>query len=346
MGATEHAATRSRWTIRRRLVFVISVAAATPAFAAAYWGLTWWPTAIPLPTVIGVLAVTTGAFAAVAVVFAIVVARGVLGPLEATTATLRSINLEDIAGRTQLDVLVIGADDPQEVAELKQAFLYALERISRDRLQREAVLGGLMHDLKTPIVAQAHLLDRVRAPHATSSTEVLDAANANAHSTLERLDQLIAVLRADAPPRWGSEPTTPLADVIDAVVARCRATHSDRVAVFVHGEGAELVDAEGVERALENVVSNAVRYASTRVDVEMHRGVVAVADDGPGFSIPFADAVDPFRPGPAPTRLSGTAGLGLYVARRTLEARGGRIALQESRRGRTCVLLYLPSEYV
>lgn len=306
--------------------------------------MTWWPADIPLPTIIGVLAVTTGAFAAVAVVFALVVARGVLGPLEATTGALRSINLENITGRTHLDGLAIETDDPQEVADLKQAFLYALERISRDRLQREAVLGGLMHDLKTPIIAQKHLLDRVRTPHATSSSEILDAASANARSTLERLDELIAVLRADAPPRWGSEATTPLGEVIDAVVARCRATYGDRVAVVIHGEGTEPVDEAGIERAIENVVSNAVRYASTRVDVEMHRGVVAVMDDGPGFAIPFADAVDPFRPGPAPTRLNGTAGLGLYVARRTLEARGGRITLQESRRGRTCVLLYLPGE--
>jgi len=136
--------------------------------------------------------------------------------------------------------------------------------------------------------------------------------------------------------------TVDLAIVARDVLRRIGGLVPDHVAVEIEGRGSAAVEERALERALENVVANGVRHARSRVHVVVRPGVVSVEDDGPGFGIPFEDAVDPFRPGPTVGGRSGTAGLGLYVARRSLEAFGGRLVLEASRPGRTVLLLYLP----
>lgn len=89
-------------------------------------------------------------------------------------------------------------------------------------------------------------------------------------------------------------------------------------------------DPFAVDQVLTNLLTNAVRWAAGRVQVDVSRdgqdAVVRVADDGPGFSTDVMPRVfDRFGRGdPSRGRGGGGAGLGLAIVSVVLAALGGR----------------------
>lgn len=106
-----------------------------------------------------------------------------------------------------------------------------------------------------------------------------------------------------------------------------------------------------VLQVLENLISNAVRYASPDregrwVEVRARRlpgGVeVAVADNGPGIPPELQQRVfEMFFRGPGAT--AGGSGLGLYIVQQHAEKMGATISLESSPEGSTFTL-YIPEE--
>jgi signal transduction histidine kinase len=106
--------------------------------------------------------------------------------------------------------------------------------------------------------------------------------------------------------------------------------------------GAAVGDRHRVQQVLVNLIDNAAKYASGRIEVyaERSNGLVrvSVADHGPG--IPPAEQERIFekfyRGDPQLTHAPSGTGLGLYVCRELVERMGGRIAVRsEPGRGST-----------
>jgi len=117
------------------------------------------------------------------------------------------------------------------------------------------------------------------------------------------------------------------------------------------------VDQRQFQRAIENLLRNAFRYAQALVVVETSvradTVVVEVRDDGPGIPAEYrATVLEPFvRVESAPTRAHRGLGLGLAIVRRIVDAHGGRIVVTNAQEGGTCVrtvwpraALHLPRE--
>jgi signal transduction histidine kinase len=111
-----------------------------------------------------------------------------------------------------------------------------------------------------------------------------------------------------------------------------------------------LVEPGAIRQAISNVVRNALRYSppGTTVGVRVRQSggsyVVSVTDRGPGVSPNETKAIfDPFVRGDAGRGRRGGKGLGLFIARRVLEAHGGGISVEPGRRGATFELR-LPHE--
>jgi len=99
-----------------------------------------------------------------------------------------------------------------------------------------------------------------------------------------------------------------------------------RVPVEIRGEGATLdVDPAQVRQIVINLVDNALKYARSRVDVELRGREIRVTDDGPG--VPPEDRERIFErfakvgTGPKPPG----AGLGLSISRAIAERHGGAL---------------------
>jgi len=98
-------------------------------------------------------------------------------------------------------------------------------------------------------------------------------------------------------------------------------------------DGQVSADRRYFRRAVRNLLDNALRHASDRVDVELAREgdlvLVSVTDDGPG--VPKEDRPRLFEPffrvDASRSRESGGAGLGLAIAKRIVEAHGGTASL-------------------
>ncbi|OZB29787.1 MAG: two-component sensor histidine kinase, partial [Pseudomonas sp. 34-62-33] len=106
----------------------------------------------------------------------------------------------------------------------------------------------------------------------------------------------------------------------------------------VQAEGASWVEAEPryLHRALQNLVSNAMRYAEGKVLISCQVGYkrcrIDVEDDGPGVPEEAWERLfSPFlRLDDSRTRASGGHGLGLSIVRRIIYWHGGRAQIGRS----------------
>ena len=110
------------------------------------------------------------------------------------------------------------------------------------------------------------------------------------------------------------------------------------------------VDAPKVERIVENLIANAIKYcppsAAIRVMVTTHQGVPAlvVEDSGPGVDPAARDLIfEPFRRGDPGDGLPGV-GIGLSLVRAFARLHGGDACVEARPGGGARFLVTLPSE--
>ncbi|SNT37651.1 ATP-binding protein [Tropicimonas sediminicola] len=217
-----------------------------------------------------------------------------------------------------------------EVRAAGRAFLDMRARIERQIEQRTLMLSGVSHDLRTPLTRMKLALSMMEDSEDVREMQrdvqdmegLIDAFLDFARSDQQEDPQLIAP-----------------GDIARKVVEWAQRTGGE-VDLTVPEEAEEAVHLRGpsVERALSNLVGNALRYGSrAEVSVRMlPRSVVfTVEDDGPG--IPEADrerATRPFtRLDAARNQDRGTGvGLGLSIARDIARRHGGTLNLHDSER--------------
>jgi signal transduction histidine kinase len=99
-----------------------------------------------------------------------------------------------------------------------------------------------------------------------------------------------------------------------------------------------LVDKGIVYNVAENMVTNAIRYASTYIQVELvivdEQLTITVQDDGPGFPQKIVSrGAEPFLRGDEQNEHKSHLGMGLYICRLLCEKHGGTLSLQNTRIG-------------
>jgi signal transduction histidine kinase len=112
-----------------------------------------------------------------------------------------------------------------------------------------------------------------------------------------------------------------------------------QVALLLEADQRVTVDADASQlaRVIRNLLENAIRHAPDKSVVVVHiasntrRVVLRVADQGDGFPPDFRErAFEPFtRADPARDLRTGTAGLGLSIARGIATAHGGTIGIAD-----------------
>ncbi len=223
-------------------------------------------------------------------------------------------------------------------------------RARNDAAMRAASLAtlaaGAAHELSTPlatIAVAARELERSLAP---SSDQALDDARlirAEAGRCRAILDDLAG---SAGQPAAESPRTLTVSDILDDVTKRLSPAERDRTRIQGHVDTAVTWPARPVARAMTNVVQNALQaapLADVDIRVEASPGAqaitVRVADQGPGMTAEHVQrAGDPF----FSTRAGGT-GLGLFVARSTVEQLRGTLAVASTPGAGTVVTIVLPA---
>jgi signal transduction histidine kinase len=223
----------------------------------------------------------------------------VYGLTLAHVAGARAVVLDDVTSRSEIEIL---------------------------KADLAAVIG---HELRTPVTivkgAVRTLARRGAAMDEEARASILDATARNL-DRLERLvEDLLFLASVDDRPTSVRRERLDIADLVDSLAGGRVRVHRPRGPVLITADGGKL------RHALRHLVDNALKHSDDDVVVAVHElpddVEIAVTDHGVGiFS---GDVPTLFRRfhqlDGSSTRATGGAGLGLYVARRVVEAHGGRV---------------------
>ncbi|MBK6689862.1 MAG: hypothetical protein IPG45_35685 [Deltaproteobacteria bacterium] len=233
------------------------------------------------------------------------------------------------------------ADHSGPSAELAASFNSMAMRVERLIRNRDELVQAVSHELGSPLARlrfHVELLDDLseeeREARLRSMTRELDALD-------ELVAELLSYVQSDEMQieRTTFEPRRVLADLAElAELAELEAPEGRAVKVELEiPERSEvLADQRLFQRAIENLLRNAVHHAKGRVLLRLTEDDasirVAVHDDGPGIpealrekvTIPF------FRAEPNRDRRTGGAGLGLAIVSRIMQRHGGRLEIDTS----------------
>jgi signal transduction histidine kinase len=290
---------------------------------------------------------------AFSLVLAAALARAAAAPMASPLNELRNdvrrSIVAELHGRRGSAFLASEPDEPVEVAQLRDQ-VRQLHDLLHSRIDDEqSWVASAVHDVKAGVVGLAHILDaeserqrenqrmRVARDEAWRLVEVLS-----------RLTDLVRFSRLESVEQREVDVGTLLARVVAArheAPSVARGVHltlelagADR-AVVVEG------DASLLERAFSNLIDNAIRVARSVVRVSVYPNLVRIEDDGPGLRQELATLTQPFRSETVTISgvpvTAGTLGLGLFIARRVLEAHGGRLSVERTSSEGTVLLAYL-----
>jgi signal transduction histidine kinase len=229
------------------------------------------------------------------------------------------------------------ADATRDLRDANRALATTnLELLETDRI-RDALVANVTHDLRTPLTAikgaAENLLDGIAGPLGGDQREYAEIVRDHATRLTSTVNELLQSARVQAGHvELRPEPLDAHALVQDVVVGLQPIARTRRVHVaLLGGEARVTADAEKLRRAVENLVSNAVKFTEDggQVTVEVvpsHDGVeVAVRDTGKGIAAQELPKIfERFYRGSA--RESGT-GLGLSIARNLIRLHGGDITV-------------------
>lgn len=216
---------------------------------------------------------------------------------------------------------------PLEVAQLRGGFSDLLHHIQGLLEAREATYAALTHDLKTPLLASIRALEYLEQSDGIGPErrkEVLHELREELARSYRLVENLLVASRLEAQkPQLEVVNLRALLDDMRLRLAREAGRRGIRLQV--EGGGQARADRNLLDRAVTNLSENALRHAKKSLTLRAGEGWLEVEDDGPGLPTSLERLTEPFRSVQLRGVRAGTAGLGLYVAKRVAEVHGGKL---------------------
>lgn len=247
-------------------------------------------------------------------------------------------------GSLQTRVPETGADS---VGRLASAFNGMAEHLQRSLTIQRELVRAVSHELRTPVARLRFGLEMIGDASTPEARHKYKVGMDNDIQDLDKLvDEMLTYARLEQGAPTLSFQRVDLDALINQVIAELAPLRANvrviRGQVSVSNEGSDdseaWVEAEPryLHRALQNLVSNAMRHAESEVRVGFQLGQercrIDVEDDGPGVPESAWDRIfTPFmRLDDSRTRASGGHGLGLSIVRRIVHWHAGRALIGRS----------------
>jgi signal transduction histidine kinase len=277
----------------------------------------------------------------------------VVGVLNVQTTAFRDFGAEDVELLSTIAALLAGIVEKGRLQAEAEA---QLDRLSQLDAARAELLAVVTHELRTPLaVVRAYvdlLADAAAANQAGPTVDAVESWRAGATDQVTRLDRLVdsilASVRGEGLTGLRREPFDVVGSVTNtvgtlALLLRTRAVRWDAPGYPMVARG----DETRFRQVLEHLLDNEAKYAPPEQAVSI--GVwhtadeiqVYITDDGPGVPIEDWEAV--FQPYVRVDRArSRGSGIGLFAARRLMEAMGGRVWIEKNGYGGSRFMVALP----
>lgn len=297
-----------------------------------------------------------GSFAALTVAALLAIALASVGglwyanrlvrPIERITLTAQALRGGDREART-------GMDGEDEIAILGRTFDEMADAIEADRELERRLTADVAHELRTPLQAIQATVEAMQDGVLPADEERLGTVRDETMRLARLADAILELTRLER----GSLPfdmrrldlSVPVRAAIDAheALIECgELTLTTDVAegLFVQG------DADRLQQAIANLLSNAVRYTpaggtvSVRLAVRGDRAALEISDSGIGIAEEDLGRVFQrfWRADNARARATGGLGIGLAVTREIVDRHCGTITAERRDEGGTRFTVLLP----
>ena len=243
-------------------------------------------------------------------------------------------------GENRLDV-PIEVPGPPDIRSVGQQLEWLRLRLTELDADKARFLRHISHELKTPLASLhegvAVLGDGVAGSLNPDQAEVVRILQGNTQALQQQIEALLRFNAAAFEARQLVRRPVELKALVADCVARQRLQWQARqLALRIEGEPVTAeVDAEKLEMALGNLLSNAIRFSPLRATIRFNvsrlpgRACIDIVDEGPGVAAADrARIFEPFyRGGLQPADAPRGSGIGLSIVHEVITGHGGQIEL-------------------
>jgi signal transduction histidine kinase len=284
-----------------------------------------------------------------AIVMSLLIARSITGSVMVLESATRRI----AAGELDVELTVKGSN---EITSLTNSLNKMRDALKEDERRRYRFIMGVTHDLKTPLAlikAYTEAIEDGIAEDPATGASATEIISAKVDQLEGMISDLIDFVRMDTGEWRGRLKTTNLsaflgqaakAFIADAELLR----HELRFHSALPGDIFMPMDERLTQRALENIVNNAIRYTPDGSRISLNATLVdravrlTVSDNGPGIDAAYLPHIfEMFYRGSSSRREQGM-GLGLAVAKWVAGCHGWSITAAPEEGQGVCFAITMP----
>jgi two-component system, OmpR family, sensor histidine kinase CpxA len=274
----------------------------------------------------------------------------IVRPIKKLRAHANQVANGDIIGECQNQV----GHQSDEIGELASEIDHMLSKIENTIDTQKQLLSDVSHELRSPLARLQVALELARNKADGGLTSEFDRIALEADRLNQMISNLLQIATLDRGQLHEAKQKVDLKELLEALVEDANFEAQKKQVSIELNQPESQVSILGyyqlLASAIENIIRNAIRYSpeggTITVTMTNKNNVIElhICDQGPGAPEAYLDKIfEPFfRPEQARTRLSGGAGLGLAIAKRSVTVHEGQIsAYNQAEHGGLCVRIQL-----
>ncbi len=260
-----------------------------------------------------------------------------LRPLDAMARQARRISSESLSKRLP------NPNPNDELGRLATVFNDTLARLEASFAELQRFTADASHELRSPLTA-LRAVGEVALRDGNDPAvlrETIGSMLEEAQRLTDLVDALLTLARMDSTKADAAREEVNIATLLDEVRDQFEVLANEKrqtIAVTSDDDVTVQADRTLLHLALVNLVHNAIQHgpADSKISITAVRGArkidISVKDNGPGIPGEYHEKVFErfFRVDKARSRARGGAGLGLAIAKQSVERNGGRIILESN----------------